>query len=312
MTGFRWATASPTPAELRISDVRALLGVVRLGSINAAARGTRASPSQLSKSIARLERAVGVRLLARSAQGVELTDAGRELAPRFIDVLDSVQAIRTGRSESAHLTVVAPSFVNQQFLPAIVTALPGIAVDSVDAPPGVPSAYASRPLFDLALTLRDGRWTDSWARATVGSFRLGLFASPRTAWRLGSPLGPERLREETFIGPLYNNGDELRPGDDGCPLPASERTFGHRTQTFTMALALAETTSQIVFGPVIAATAHVAAGALVEIPVEGWNVRERLYLDCHQERVSARVQRAVLVALRRRLRALGSGRAARR
>jgi DNA-binding transcriptional LysR family regulator len=283
-----------------------LLGVVRLGSINAAARGTNASPSHVSKSIARLERAVGVRVLARSAQGVRLTDAGRELAPRFIDLLDRAQAIRSTPSRTARLTIVAPSWVTAQFLPVIAAALPDVAIHSVDAPPGVPSAYASRPLFDLALTVSDERWPESWVRATVGSFRLGLFASPRTARLLGTPVTPDRLRRETFIGPLYNNGDELRPGDDSCPLPASARTFGHRTQTFAMALTLAETAPHVVFGPAIAAHAHVARGSLVEVPVEGWHVRERFYLDCHQERVSARVQRLVLGALRARLRSLGA------
>lgn len=302
------ARASP---ELRLSDVQALLGVVRLGSINGASRGMGASASWLSKSIARLERALGARLLTRSAQGVHLTEAGRDLAPRLVDLLERAQGMRATRPEPSRLTVVAPSFITGQFLPSIVGALPGMAIHSVDAPPGVMSAYISQPLFDVALTVRAEHWPASWAQTTVGSLRLALFGSPATAKRLGGRVRADRLREETFIGPLYSPGGELLPGDDGCPLPASARVFGHRTQTFAMALALAETTSQLVFGPAIAAHAHLERGSLVEILVEGWNVREPFYLECHQERVSARVQRVLFGVLRKTLRKLGARSSAR-
>jgi len=158
----------------------------------------------------------------------------------------------------------------------------------------------------VALTVRAENWPASWAQTTVGSLRLALFGSPATAKRLGRRVRADRLREETFIGPLYSTGGELLPGDDGCPLSASARIFGHRTQTFAMALALAETTKQLVFGPAIAANAHLTRGSVVEIPVEGWNVREPFYLECHQERVSARVQRTLFAALRKTLRQLGA------
>jgi len=215
--------------------------------------------------------------------------------------------VRAIGPEPSRLTVVAPSFITALFLPSIVEALPDLVVHSVDAPPGIVSAFISQPLFDVALTVRAERWPSSWAQSTVGWLRLALFGSREAARRLGrGRVRPDRLREETFIGPLYSNGGELLPGDDGCPLPARARTFGHRTQMFVMALALAETTHQLVFGPAIAAAAQVARGSLVEIPVEGWHVREPFYLECHQERVSARVQRALLSALRERVRHLGA------
>ena len=292
--------------ELRLSDIQAFLGVVRFGSINGAARGLNASASRLSKSIARLERAIDAKVIARSAQGVELTETGRDLAPRLLDLLERAQSVRSGPPQSSHLTVVAPSFITMQFLPSIVAAVPKLAIHSVDAPPGVMSAYISQPLFDVALTIRAQHWPASWVQSTVGLLRLALFGSPATAQRLGGGrVRPERLRQETFIGPLYSHGGELLPGNDGCPLAAGARIFGHRTQTFTMALSLAETTDQLAFGPAIAAVTQLERGSLVEIPVDGWNVREPFYLQCHQERVSAPVQRTLLATLRKTLRKLG-------
>jgi hypothetical protein len=54
----------------------------------------------------------------------------------------------------------------------------------------------------------------------------------------------------------------------------------------------------VVFGPVIAASAHLAKGDLVEIAVEGWNVSDPLSLACNGDRVSARAQRAIIAAIR--------------
>jgi len=127
-------------------------------------------------------------------------------------------------------------------------------------------------------------------------------ASPRAARELGRKVRPERLRDATFIGPIYSYLGQVIPGDDGCPLPHGQRRIGHETQTAALALELAHRTGQLVFAPAIAARPWVERGALVEIEVDAWDVREPLYLACDGERVRARVQRAILSALRASLR----------
>src|SRR5207249_4270060 len=98
--------------------------------------------------------------------------------------------------------------------------------------------------------------------------------------------------------PVYSYYGQVVPGNDGCPLPHETRRIGHETQTMVLALDIAARTEQVVFVPAVAARPWVESGALLEIAVAGWDVREPLYLVCDGERVSAALQRRLLVALR--------------
>jgi DNA-binding transcriptional LysR family regulator len=295
------------PLDLRLADVETFLAVVRLGSINGAARSLRVTASQASKAVRRLERQAGARLLGRGPRGILVEERGQRLLPDLVDLLARARALRSAESPVT-IRVVASAFLGTCCIPAIVARLPGLQIQSLETPPGTPSAYAGLPLFDVALTIGRERWPASWFQSPAGVIRMALFASPARARELGSRIPAERLRDAVFVGPIYGDREQIIPGDDGCPLSPGERRFGHRTQTVALALELAAITPQLVFAPVIAARPFVKRGALVEIPVVGahgkkWNVREQLYLVCHQERVAARVQRIILAALANALRA---------
>jgi DNA-binding transcriptional LysR family regulator len=284
-------------AELHLADLATFLSILRLGSISGAARALTVTPSQVSKAVTRLEQHLGVKLLVRSERGVVASDAGRALVPRFEDLLARVRALKTRRPE-AELTLAASAFMNALFLPAVVDALPGHRVRSLEMPPGVAGAYASAPFFDLALTAGNERWPDSWIKVRVGQLRQALFATPALAQKLGPPPVPvARLRQVRFILPIYNYRGQVMSGDDGCPLATNERRIGHETQTLALALVLAQRTHQLVFSPVLAVSSLVAPGKLVEVAVEGWDVHEPLHLVSHGERVSASAQRRIVAAL---------------
>ncbi len=78
--------------ERRISlhDVRVLMSVVEAGSMGKAAIRLATSQSAISRSIAELEEALGVRLLDRSSHGIEPTAYGRALLKRGIAVFDEL------------------------------------------------------------------------------------------------------------------------------------------------------------------------------------------------------------------------------
>jgi len=79
--------------ERRISlqDLRVLMSVVHAGSMGKAAKLLATSQPSVSRSIAQLEHALGVRLLDRSAQGIEPTSYGRALLKRGTVVFDELQ-----------------------------------------------------------------------------------------------------------------------------------------------------------------------------------------------------------------------------
>ena len=65
--------------RIKLQDVHTLMAVVEAGSMGKAARHLNTSQPNISKSIADLEHALGVRLLDRQRQGVEPTAYGRAL-----------------------------------------------------------------------------------------------------------------------------------------------------------------------------------------------------------------------------------------
>jgi DNA-binding transcriptional LysR family regulator len=298
------ATLTPTgPAALRLADLSTFLAIVRCGSLSGAARNLGVSPSQVSKAMARLERQLGLTLLARSSLGATPSETGRRIAPDFEAILQRLQNLQHDGTQAApELTVVATAFLNQHCLPAIARRLPALRIRSLEVPPGIASAYAGLNAFDAAITTSTERWPGSWERVKVGELRRALFASPQLAKKLGGgPLDPEKLRGIPFVAPIYSHNGQVITGDDLCPLPLAARRLGHETQTVALALELAQATQQLVFAPVISARAWVKQGRLVELPVRGWDVRDPLFLGCHGERVQARVQRELIATLREAL-----------
>src|SRR5260370_20404751 len=65
--------------RMKLHDLRILMAVAQAGSMNKAAVFLHMTQSAASRSIAELERTVGVRLLDRTAPGVEPTEYGRAM-----------------------------------------------------------------------------------------------------------------------------------------------------------------------------------------------------------------------------------------
>jgi len=77
--------------RIKLQDVHVLMTVVQAGSMNKAARQLNTSQPNISKSIADLEHAIGVRLLDRHRQGVQPTEFGRALLDGGSVVFDELR-----------------------------------------------------------------------------------------------------------------------------------------------------------------------------------------------------------------------------
>ncbi len=77
--------------RIKLQDVHILMAVVEAGSMGKAARHLNTSQPNISKSIADLEHALGVRLLDRQRQGVEPTAYGRALLDCGLAVFDELR-----------------------------------------------------------------------------------------------------------------------------------------------------------------------------------------------------------------------------
>jgi len=290
---------------MRLGDLVTLLAVLRGDSISGAARELGVTPSQVSKAIARLESAWRVRLLARTSRGVSLTDAGLRVLPHVEDAVARLR-LSFGTTQRPHLTVAGPSSLIEAFLPALAASSPEVRLRGLVLPPQLLRANAGANLFDATLLTADvDRLPSSWVSEPVGDIRQALFATPQLAKSLGpQPVHPQKLRAVPFVVPIYNAEGRFVAVEDDCPLPFRERVVGHEAQTIGLALALAASTDQLVFGPVVAASAHVSAGRLVEVRVQGWDTRDVLYFACNGDRVLSRTQRAMVKTLRAALSAI--------
>ncbi|MEV7086324.1 LysR family transcriptional regulator [Streptomyces sp. NPDC093085] len=80
---------------LNLERLRTLDALARHGSVSAAADGLHVTTSAVSQQMAKLEREVGQRLLARNGRGVRLTDAGRLLADHAARILSQVEVAQS-------------------------------------------------------------------------------------------------------------------------------------------------------------------------------------------------------------------------
>src|SRR6266700_2876088 len=77
--------------RLKLHDVRVLMSVVEAGSMHKAAERLATSQPAVSRAIADLEHALGVRLLDRSPTGIEPTQYGHAIIKRGLAIFDELR-----------------------------------------------------------------------------------------------------------------------------------------------------------------------------------------------------------------------------
>lgn len=195
-------------AVIPLAGVQAFVAVVRAGSFVGAASALDLSTPAVSRSIARLERALGVRLLQRTTRKVSLTDEGRayhahcsRLLEGFAEASDSV---KLGRAlPQGRLRVDVPMSLGRLVLlpalPAFLAANPALAlqfgmsdrlVDLLEE--GVDAAVRIGELVDSGLVAQRVGQT-RWVTAAAPSYLAGR---PR-------PTRPRDLARMDCIGFFY-------------------------------------------------------------------------------------------------------------
>lgn len=290
-------------SELKISDVVTFLAVHRCRSLSSAARELRVTPSQVSKSISRLEELMGATLLSRSPHGVALLDAGLRVVPHFEQMIALTRQLAPGATlERRVLALAAPSWLASSLLPHVVETELDFRIRVLELAPAQVRAHLSSGHFDVALNLGPLPAQPSWESVSLGQVSKALFVAPATAERLGSPpIAVEAIAGLQFISPIYLTETGYLPVDDDCPISRRERIIGHETMTLGLALALAARTGQVCFGPVLGAIDYLRAGTLVKLEVEGWSLTDDLHLACNIDRVTSAEQRTLVAALQRAL-----------
>lgn len=181
--------------------LRTTLLVARAGSFAAAARETGVDPSSISRQVAALEDALGIRIFARTTRRLDLTEAGRlyldHAAPALEAMDEAADIARDVMSEPSGLLRVTSSvaFGERWLIPRLVSfrdAYPRIDLDLVLTDAVTDLAAEG---IDLALRLGPRHETGAMVAAKLFDTRYRVVASPGYLERTGHPKTPEDLAQ---------------------------------------------------------------------------------------------------------------------
>lgn len=146
-----------------VRQIKQIIEVCRLGSIGRAADEIGISQSALSRSLARIEDRLGVKLFERSGEGTKPTVYATYIAARAQPALQSVAALSSevkllSKGEVGRLAIGVGPAVRELLLPKLLTTMarrfPKIKIRTVyDIEPGLVRMVQARQL-DVALTTR--------------------------------------------------------------------------------------------------------------------------------------------------------------
>jgi LysR family transcriptional regulator, regulator for bpeEF and oprC len=186
------------PAQLAV-----LAKVVDLNGFSSAARALGVPKAAVSRAVAELEQALGVRLLERTTRRLSLTAAGRLLYPHARRVAEECDAARAAIAKlrapaAGPLRIVSDPTYGRVLLtplvPRFLESFPDIplevALDGVGAEAGWDVAIRAHPAEDPAITHR-----------VLGAPPALLCATPAYLQRRGTPMRPEDLRRHDLLTP---------------------------------------------------------------------------------------------------------------
>jgi DNA-binding transcriptional LysR family regulator len=188
----------------RMEDLQAFAAVVDKGSLTAAARHLGRSLQSVSRSLAALEREVGVELVRRTTRRSSPTDAGAAFHRRLSAALAEIEAAKletsnrraeaTGLLRLSASTAFAPLYIVPA-LPDFLQAHPRVQIE-LDLSDGYVDLIGGG--FDLAI--RIGELPDSSLKARrLASSRRVTFGAPGYFTKHGRPRRPEDLARHACI-----------------------------------------------------------------------------------------------------------------
>ncbi|KQX78165.1 MULTISPECIES: LysR family transcriptional regulator [unclassified Streptomyces] len=189
---------------LNLERLRTLDALARHGSVSGAATGLHITTSAVSQQMAKLEREVGQRLLAKQGRGVRLTDAGRLLADHASRILSQVELAQSDLEAQrgqvvGELRLSAFPTAARGLFPVALAELrkahPGLRLRSCELEPERGIAGVVRGDLDLAVVLD---WYNKPMPVPEGLVKAPILDDPAdVAMPAGHPLAD---RDEVDLG----------------------------------------------------------------------------------------------------------------
>jgi len=177
-------------------------------SFTKAARALGVTPQATSRSVARLEQALGVTLFRRTTRSLAATDAARDYYERCTRALallsDGERRLARGDGAEGRVRISVPTtYGHYRLLPSLASFAERYPRVHVDVGVSNRNVDLVRDGFDLAI--RRGAIVDKTLVARkLGEFPLGVYASSAYLARHGAPKTPDDLAQHacvTFVMP---------------------------------------------------------------------------------------------------------------
>ena len=253
-------------------DVEALItfsAVMDAGSFSGAAERLGQTPSGVSRTIARLERHLGMTLLHRTTRRLQLTDEGAWLLERARAILADLEhteleaaARRSQPSGLVRVNAATPALDHllAPLVPAFLDAYPLVQLELTS---GETVVDLIEERADLAI--RIGQLPDSTLNARrLGSSRIRVLAAPGYLERHGTPADVAELAQHRLLGfskpASLNTWPLARAGAEGYTIePAVTASSGETVRHLALAGAGIASLSDFL------TRADIAAGRLVPV-----------------------------------------------
>lgn len=188
---------------MELDDLETFLALCAEGSITALGRRLGVPKSTVSRRLARLEEDLGAALVERTAEGVELTERGREVRAQGLRVMAEVSRLRSPDHGPSLVRIAAsPELAEAEDVLVMLEAFrarhPATTVDLVSTGARLDLASAA---IDLALRIHVSPLTGEATLMTrrIGELRGHLFAAPRLLLAHGTPAEPRALERLPLI-----------------------------------------------------------------------------------------------------------------
>lgn len=192
------------PAESWVGYMHMFVAVARTKNFTRAAAALGIPTSTLSRRVAELEKAMGLRLLNRTTRRVELTEDGAQYFARAERIVEDVrlahEALRDRVETPGGLLRIAmpeevATHVAAPCLAEFTARYPGISIEIDTAPTHIDPVADNFDACILLDTVRDSSFTIR----RLATFGTSLFASPAYASASGLPRDPRDLVDHQCI-----------------------------------------------------------------------------------------------------------------
>ena len=259
---------------LRISRLRQVLAIHEQGSFAKAAERLGVAQSSLSKSVARLEDELKIKLIERSARGSRLTPAGSMLAERARGLLDGAESLRKdlmlmAGGTPSKIRIGIASALNSGFVPrfalAAAESLPEVRLHFEIMPSHRLMQLLDKRDFDLVFAGHPPGDSDANLDFVhVFTTESVVVAAPQHPLARMNRVTLDDLRGYASCGLLHGQAKALG-------VPDSESLQFYQSNCFDAVLPIVEAGRAVLIVPIFVVRQQLETGALVKLPCE-WAV----------------------------------------